>query len=450
MEELGGPTSSTASENVNSIIDIERQPIDREEVEPDWEDSSTHTMTSSGMLNVDEGVDNRNAATRLKFIQTALSDTPYIQSSHGTDFANSFDPDYFPKTFPTLFPYGSGGPRGLLSVPTFCTHISSSTNSSLSSEGNSCADCVACYQPEANMTLKKWANLALNRHGGRFACHPIFCFLVFNMILRSNNNRISMIKMSPANYNRAQNIFQNLSPERLHQAAIELQKENQTSDLEVRRLLNELSLFFFSQPLSNESRLQMRKKINSICVQTGVTVVWFTVNPNDVTNPVKLRLAVYRDASSAAEAEKTLNDILTPSEFQRTVQSAAVMDPVSSVIFFQREIKRFFEHSVRAGEDSVFGHISHYYAAAETNNRGALHLHGLMWLEGNVDLPTLSKSMRNPEEEEYRNKVTTKVDDIFTESLDYAAGRAESRSRSLQAYGWCQESRPIGSICSRG
>ena len=52
-------------------------------------------------------------------------------------------------------------------------------------------------------------------------------------------------------------------------------------------------------------------------------------------------------------------------------------------------------------------------------------------LEGNVDLPTLSASMRNPEEEEYRNKVTTDVDDVFTESLDYAAGRAESQSRSL-------------------
>jgi Helitron helicase-like domain at N-terminus len=51
-------------------------------------------------------------------------------------------------------------------------------------------------------------------------------------------------------------------------------------------------------------------------------------------------------------------------------------------------VKKLFVHYARPAEDSVFGRISHYYAGVETNNRGALHLHGLMWLEGNLDLPT--------------------------------------------------------------
>ena len=65
----------------------------------------------------------------------------------------------------------------------------------------------------------------------------------------------------------------------------------------------------------------------------------------------------------------------------------------------------------------MFGRISHYYAGAETNNRGALHLHGLMWLEGNLDLPMLSDIMRVPEEEAYRNKVVRYVDDVFSPNL---------------------------------
>jgi hypothetical protein len=54
-----------------------------------------------------------------------------------------------------------------------------------------------------------------------------------------------------------------------------------------------------------------------------------------------------------------------------------------------------------------------------------------MWLEGNLDLPMLSDIMRVPEQEEYRNKVVRYVDDVFTESLDHAAGRGESQNRQL-------------------
>src|SRR4051812_5669359 len=36
---------------------------------------------------------------------------PYILVSRGNDFADTFDPLFFAKTFPTLFPFGRGGPR---------------------------------------------------------------------------------------------------------------------------------------------------------------------------------------------------------------------------------------------------------------------------------------------------------------------------------------------------
>jgi hypothetical protein len=39
------------------------------------------------------------------------SERPFIWVSRGSEFADGFSPDYFPKTFPTCFPYGRGGPR---------------------------------------------------------------------------------------------------------------------------------------------------------------------------------------------------------------------------------------------------------------------------------------------------------------------------------------------------
>ncbi|KAK9438257.1 hypothetical protein VB005_09265 [Metarhizium brunneum] len=92
-----------------------------------------------------------------------------------------------------------------------------------------------------------------------------------------------------------------------------------------------------------------------------------------------------------------------------------ISDPVSSAIFFHREIKAFLKHYVRMGEPSVFGKVSKYYATIETNKWGALHLHGLMWLHGNLYLPTLLEDASREEEEEYRRKIYECIDDVFYE-----------------------------------
>ncbi|XP_044718822.1 VrtJ [Hirsutella rhossiliensis] len=128
-----------------------------------------------------------------------------------------------------------------------------------------------------------------------------------------------------------------------------------------------------------ESRLSMRKKILSLIIRHGVPAIWFTLNPNDITNLVKLRLAAHR-SRDPDEAEAFLRDLGTA--YKRT--RLAISDPMSSAVFFHREMTLFFEHYVNVGEESVFGHVGAYYGAVETNERGALHIHGLLWLRGNL------------------------------------------------------------------
>ena len=93
----------------------------------------------------------------------------------------------------------------------------------------------------------------------------------------------------------------------------------------------------------------------------------------------------------------------------------AISDPLSSVIFFHREIEMFFKYYVRVGEDSVFGRIGQYYGAVETNERGALHLHGLLWLKGNMHLSSLLGDIQKEDQAAYRDKVMEYVDSVFTE-----------------------------------
>ncbi|XP_044714515.1 PIF1 protein [Hirsutella rhossiliensis] len=205
--------------------------------------------------------------------------------------------------------------------------------------------------------------------------------------------------------------YANLTEDRLKRAEAEMRETRTTSDPDISVLLRELSIFGYAQPLSNESRLLMRRKIQALDIRAGMPAIWITISPNDINNPVKMKLAIHRlhDYESAKELLADLHE-----KYDRIALST--MDPVSSAIFFHREVSLFFEKYVNAGQESVFGKISHYYATVETNERGSLHLHGLLWLDGNMRLPNLIGDMANPAEEAYRAQVIRYVDSVFHES----------------------------------
>lgn len=261
-----------------------------------------------------------------------------------------------------------------------------------------------------SMSLETWARLVLQRHGGRFATHHVFAFLVFNMGVRSRNRRVSMLSVTRKKFADVERMVRSLSLKRLKMAKAELDASGRTTDEGVNQLLRSLSLYGFRQPMSRESRLSMRRKILSLIIRHGIPAIWFTLNPNDLTNPVKLRLAAYR-SRDPAEAEAFLTSL--DAAYKRT--RLAISDPVSSALFFHREISMFFEHYVKTGGESVFGQISQYFGAVETNERGALHLHGLLWLQGNMHLSSILRDVRNEEQATYRERVIRYVDSVFTE-----------------------------------
>lgn len=261
-----------------------------------------------------------------------------------------------------------------------------------------------------NMSLRAWTEIVLRRHGGRFANHHVFPFLVFNLGLRSRNRRISMLSMNRKNFSQLEQLVGDLTETRLEAAQTELQQSNNTSDKAVQELLRSISVYGHRQPMSREQRLSLRRKIKSLIIRYGMPAIWFTLNPNDITNPIKLRLASYR-TRDAKDAEEFLRSLDVAYKRARL----AVSDPMSSAIFFHREITLFFEHYVKVGEESVFGRISQYLGAVETNERGALHLHGLLWLEGNLHFGSLLHKLGQNKEEGYGEDIALFADSIFSE-----------------------------------
>ncbi len=128
------------------------------------------------------------------------SERPFIRVSHGRGFADAFSPNYFPKTFPTCFPYGRGGPQAV---------------------GRNDRGELADRMLRA-MTLESWAKVVLQRHGGYCAQHPAFSFLVFNILVRSQNRRIAQGRLKRSAFRRVEGIHRKLTPERLREAQKEM------------------------------------------------------------------------------------------------------------------------------------------------------------------------------------------------------------------------------------
>ncbi|EXM13396.1 hypothetical protein FOTG_18153 [Fusarium oxysporum f. sp. vasinfectum 25433] len=326
---------------------------------------------------------------------------PYIHVSRGDEFADTFDASFFAKTFPTLLPFGVGGPRLVEEAA-----LSVGRGADMGGAEVAAQDLVS----SRNMSLRTWADITLQRHGGRFATHHIFSFLVFNLSVRSRNRRVSMLSVTRKDFRKIERIVRSLSADRLAAARIELENSGKTSDEGVKELLRSLSLYGFRQPMSRENRLSMRRKIQSLVLRHGVPAIWFTLNPNDITNPVKLRLAAYRTSEPDA-AEAFLKSLGMSYKRLRL----AISDPMSSAIFFHREMTLFFEHYVKVGEESVFGRIIDYFGAVETNERGALHVHGLLWLHGNAHLSSMIADIDGEDQATYRERIIQYIDSVFSE-----------------------------------
>ncbi|KAM4061844.1 PIF1-like helicase [Hirsutella rhossiliensis] len=344
---------------------------------------------------------------------------PFIHVRRGDEFADSFEASFFAKTFPTLLPFGVGGPRPVEEASSQLGRGSVNTRAAAEAGAQ---DLLS----SRNMSLRTWADTVLRRHGGRFATHHIFAFLVFNMGVRSRNRRVSMLSVTRKNFRKVERIVRSLTADGLAAARAELESTGKTTDDGVKELLRSLSLYGYRQPMSRELRLSMRHKILALIVRYGVPAIWFTINPNDITNPVKLRLAAYRtrDPEAAEEFLRSLD-----MSFKRVRLS--VSDPMSSAMFFHREMTLFFEHYVNAGGESVFGRIGHYYGAVETNERGSLHVHGLLWLHGNAHLSSMLSDAHGEEQAAYRERIIRYVDSVFCEDLDQEGFCAVQAERSV-------------------
>jgi hypothetical protein len=162
------------------------------------------------------------------------------------------------------------------------------------------------------------------------------------------------------------------------------------------------------------SHEKYKNAYTSLIVSDAMPGFWLTINPADLKNPLVLMLAGIDLSSDDLSAEA-----------RRIRQTTANMNPVAVAQFFHQIRTGVFDALPGTGTDriGILGQVSNYFGVVETNGRGMLHLHSLIWLVGSLEFFTLQDRLqRDPifadDMIRYLNSITKCSIDLAVENLE--------------------------------
>jgi hypothetical protein len=151
----------------------------------------------------------------------------------------------------------------------------------------------------------------------------------------------------------------------------------------------------------------LRSQARGLTVGEGMLGIWLTLNPSDLQNPLVLILAgVEYDSEAFPAATAAIR------------QAVATSNPVAVAQFFHYTCKAILDGLLRSkcGGVGIFGDISNYFGVVETNSRGMLHLHTLIWVRGNLRFTTLREQVLN--DSDFAARMIRYLETIIVQSID--------------------------------
>lgn len=277
--------------------------------------------------------------------------------------------NFFEKAFPCLFPFGCGGIEGGQEVPlTFREHI-------------------------------QWTLQYFDR---RFQKHETFPFVAFGILQRREALGSARIQMRRQNFDRDARVMASITMEKLEQAQAEEAKGMPISDPAVRLLKSHVSATVGRVMGSDQSRFKLRSQIWSTAIYLGPPYLWITINPSDLHDPIAQVFA--------GENIDLDNFIATMGPDKDTRAKNVASDPYAVAKFFHFLINTIFEtlfqiksmkYQVKSGM-GILGRVAAYFGTVESQGRGTLHLHLLIWLKHAPTSDEISELLKS---EEFRARI---------------------------------------------
>ena len=295
--------------------------------------------------------DGREGGYAVRHGRQPVSDFPPrtdCEEQDGDGGCPAEQPNFFEKAFPCLYPYGQGGLESKRPVPLdFPEHI-------------------------------RWS---LQHFDRRFRKHEIFPFIVFGISQRRQALSSARIQMQRQTFEREARVISTITAEKLDLAKCEEDRGLPISDETVRALKKHVYATAARIPGSDQSRYRLRSQIWSTSTVLGPPSLWITINPSDLHDPI---------AQVFAGEEIDMDNFMStlgPDKAKRAKNIAD--DPYAAAKFFHFMITTILETlfqvkvtsaQVKSGM-GVFGRVAAYFGTVESQGRGTLHLHLLVWLK---------------------------------------------------------------------
>ena len=275
-----------------------------------------------------------------------VSDFPPQEAQDGE--CPTEQPNFFEKAFPCLYPYGRGGLESGRPVPlSFPEHI--------------------------------WWLLQYSDR--RFRKHETFPFITFGISQCRQALTSAKIQMKRHTFEQEAHTVATITAEKLNRARVEEESGLPISDEAVRALKRHTYATAARVPGTDQSRYRLRSQIWSTTATLGPPSLWITINPSDLHDPI---------AQIFAGEEINMDDFMAtlgPDKARRAKNIAD--DPYAAAKFFHFMITTILETlfqvkvtstQVKSGM-GVFGRVAAYFGTVESQGRGTLHLHLLVWLK---------------------------------------------------------------------
>ena len=279
--------------------------------------------------------------------------------------------NFFERAFPCLFPYGLGG--------------------------------IDAHRP-VEIDFPSHVRWALQYFDRRFRKHETFPFVCFGISQRRQALTSARVQMERKTFERDARLMSSVTVTKLEAAKREEEKGLPISDPAVQALKKHIHATASRIQGSDQARVRLRSEIWSTAAVLGPPSLWITINPSDLHNPIVQVLA----------GEKIkMDDFMAhvgPDKESRAKNVAD--DPYAAAKFFHFMIATILQtllgvevtpSQVKSGM-GVFGRVTAYFGVVESQGRGTLHLHLLVWLKhvpSSDEISTLLKT------EEFRARVVS-------------------------------------------
>jgi hypothetical protein len=343
-------------------------------------DVTEHLLERVKMHMVDESL-KTNAGENFK------GDTVYM-IPRGSKPANEyFNSELLLGIFPTLFPYGCGAIED-------------------------------CSRP-VKLNFREHIKYLLSYEDRRFEENNSFIFVVFNILQRRTACFHAHLMTSKPHFQQAAQLIESLSSTDVATALVNISKGvySNVADQRISMLMKHIRVVGGHVMGSAYSRSALRAKIHSLCFNLGLPSIFVTINPADIHSPVALYFAGVN-----LDLDKVLPESLGTS-YERAQTIAT--HPVAAAKFFNSLIKSMLKRLILGG---VLGPIKAYFGTVESQGRGSLHLHLLIWLNHDFTPSQLREQIQN---DDFRAKLLKYLEDIVKEDLDLF------RSKSCSAIPIC-------------